>query len=98
MEKSLSEMINTMVDRINENGCRVTIPHNDPSPLQILFDGDFTCAGYIPTYPPVLHLGGFPGHITISNLTEVSQLGHNKYVVRWGDDSRFCDMMVRIAE
>ena len=98
MEKSMSEMISNMVDRINECGCRVTIPYQDPSPFQILFDGDFSCAGYYPTYPPLLHLGGLPGHITISNLTEVSQLRHNKYVVRCGVDSHFCDMMVQILE
>lgn len=98
MERSLSETINNMVDRINSNGCRVLIPYNDPSPLQVLFDGEFSCAGYIHSYPPVLHLGGLPGHITISNLTEVNQLGHNMYVVRWGSDSHFCDMMVKIHE
>lgn len=98
MNKSISEMINTMVKRINENGCRVTIPYNDPSPLQILFDGEFSSAGYIPSYPPVFHLCGMPGHISVSNLTDVTQVGCDKYVVKYGDDSLFCDMMVQIAD
>lgn len=98
MNKSISELIDAMVKRINECGCRVTIPYNDPSPLQIIFDGQFSSAGYIPAYPPVLHLCGLPGHISVSNLTEVAQVAHDKYVVRYGDDSLFCDMMVQILE
>ena len=98
MEKSLSEIIGYLVDKINLYGCRVTIPYQTPSPLQVVFDGDFSCAGYIPTYPPVLHFGGFPGHISISNLTKVSQLDRNRFVVNFGADSQFCDMMVRINE
>ncbi len=98
MNKSISELIDSMVKRINENGCRVTIPYSDPSPLQILFDGRFSSAGYIPTYPPVFHLCGVPGHISVCNLTDVRQVSHDKYVINYGDDSLFCDMMVQIDE
>jgi len=98
MEKSVMERINELVNDINTHGCRIVLPYHEPSPVQIIFDGSFTCAGYIPTYPPVLHLGGLPGHIAITCLTGVMKVSRDKYVVQWEGDDQDHDMMIQIEE
>jgi hypothetical protein len=87
-----------MVNRINTSGCRVTLPYKEPSPMKILFDGEFTNAEYIPSYPATLHIFGFPGQLAMSDITEIEQISSDKYVIRYGSDSLFHDIMVRIVE
>ena len=98
MKNSLLDTINTMVNRINMSGCRVTLPYKEPSPMKILFDGEFTNAEYIPSYPATLHIFGFPGQLAMSDITEIEQISSDKYVIRYGSDSLFHDIMVRIVE
>lgn len=98
MKNSLLDTINIMVNRINMSGCRVTLPYKEPSPMKILFDGEFTNAEYIPSYPATLHIFGFPGQLAMSDITEIEQISSDKYVIRYGSDSLFHDIMVRIVE
>ena len=98
MKNSLLDTINIMVNRINMSGCRVTLPYKEPSPMKILFDGEFTNAEYIPSYPATLHIFGFPGQLAMSDITEIEQISSDKYVTRYGSDSLFHDIMVRIVE
>ena len=98
MKRSLVDTISVMVNRINTNGARVTVPYMEPSPLKVLFDGDFGNAEYIPSYPATLHIFGFPGQISVSDILEVEQISADKYVIRYGNDSLFHDIMVRIIE
>ena len=98
MKNSILDTIYTMVNRINNYGCRVTMPFREPSPLKILFDGEFTNAEYIPSYPATLHIFGFPGQVAVSSVIDIEQISGDKYVIRYGDDSHYSDMMVRIVE
>lgn len=98
MKKPILDSIYAMVNRINANGCRVTIPFREPSPLKILFDGEFTNAEYIPSYPATLHIFGFPGQIAVTDITDIEQISSDKYAIRYGKDSLFHDIMVRIVE
>ena len=98
MKNSLLDMIYTLVNRINMSGCRVTMPFREPSPMRILFDGDFSSAEYIPSYPATLHIFGFPGQVAVSDIIDIDQISSDKYVIRYGNDSLFHDMMVRIIE
>lgn len=98
MKNSLLDTINIMVNRINMSGCRVTLPYKEPSPMKILFDGEFTNAEYIPSYPATLHIFGFPGQLAMSDIAEIEQISSDKYVIRYGSDSLFHDIMVRIVE
>lgn len=98
MKKSFLDTIYQMVARINQCGCRVTMPYNEPSVIKVLFDGEFGSADYIPSYPATLHIFGMPGQIAVSSIMDVEQIMHDKYVIRYGEDSHFSDMMVRIVE
>lgn len=98
MSKSIIETINEMVNRINMSGCRVSVPFKEPSPLKILFDGEFSNAAYIPSYPAALHIFGMPGQIAVSDLLGIEQTGHTSYVVRYGRDASCSDMLVKITE
>ena len=98
MKNSLLDTIYTLVNRINLSGCRVTMPFREPSPMRILFDGDFSSAEYLPSYPATLHIFGFPGQVAVSDITDIDQISSDKYVIRYGNDSLFHDMMVRIIE
>ena len=98
MGKSTLETVNLMVNLINRNGCRVTVPFNEPSPIKILFDGEFSSAEYIQSYPAALHIFGMPGQIAVSDLDGIEQTGHNKFVVTYGHESAHSDMLVRISD
>ena len=99
MKSSLIDSIYALVNRINIAGaCRVTMPFREPSPLKILFDGEFSSAEYIPSYPATLHIFGFPGQIAVSDIFDIDQISGDRYVIRYGKDSLFHDIMVRIAE
>ena len=98
MGKSLLDTIYTLVNRVNLCGCRVTMPYDEPSSVKVLFDGEFSSAEFIPSYPSALHIFGFPGQIAVSDIREIEQVSSDKYVVRYGNDSLLHDMMVRIVE
>lgn len=98
MDKSLLEIINDLVNRVNTHGCRVTIPYTEPSPLTVMFDGEFSGAEYIPTYPSTLHVFGINGHVSVSSIKSIECPSHNKYAVLFGGDSQVMDMMIRISE
>lgn len=96
MKSSTLGTINTVVDRINMCGCRVTIPFREPVPMKVLFDGDFSSASYIPSYPATLYIFGFPGQVAVSGLMDIEQIAGNKYVVRYGTDNQVSDLMIKI--
>lgn len=98
MSKSTIQVCEELVDRINEYGCRVVIPYGEPSPLSVMFDGNFDGAEFIPSYPATLHIYGLPGHVSVSCINTIQQPRHNKYVVNFGDDSQQIDLMVKILE
>lgn len=98
MSKAVFETVNELVDRVNACGCRVVIPHAEPSPLKVMFDGSFSGAEFIPSYPPTLHIFGINGHVAVSSVSAVECPGENKYVVNFGNDSQSMDMMVKILE
>lgn len=98
MKNSILNVINEMVNRINTAECRVTLPYREPSPMKILFDGAFSSAEYIPSYPATLHIFGLPGQIAVSDIEDIDQVSSDQYVIRYGKDSLFHDMMVRIVE
>ena len=95
---SKSEMINTIVDRINLHGCRVTLPYHEPSPLVVLFDGDFSGASYIPVYPSTLYIYGINGQVSVSDIRSVDQISSDKYVIVFGREAQVCDIMLKILE
>lgn len=97
MSKSIIETINEMVNRINMSGCRVSVPFNEPSPLKILFDGEFSNAAYIPSYPAALHIFGMPGQIAVSDLQGVEQVGYDRYIVTYGRNTECSDMLVQVS-
>lgn len=98
MSQSIMQFCEQLVDRINEHGCRVVIPYGEPSPLAVMFDGNFDGAEFIPSYPATLHIYGMPGHVSVSCINTIEQIRHNKYVVNFGDDSQQMDLMVKILE
>lgn len=98
MTKSIFETIDELVDRINTKGCRVTIPYAEPSPLTVMFDGDFSGAEFIPTYPSTLHIFGITGHVAASSISSIEQIRCDKYVVNFGNGSQRTDLMVKILD
>ena len=98
MTKSVYESADELVTKINESGCRVTIPFAEPSPLTVIFDGSFSGAAFIPSYPSTLHISGMDGHIAVNSINKIECVQHGKYVVNFGDESHMCDMLVRISE
>ena len=98
MKLTLLDTMYTIVNRINLSGCRVVAPFNEPSMLKILFDGYFGSAAYIPSYPSTLYIYGAPGQIAVSSIADVEQISSDKYVIRYGENSHFSDIMVQIVE
>ena len=96
--KTKSELINTIVDRINLSGCRITLPYREPSPLTVLIDGEFSGASYIPVYPSTLYIYGISGQVSVSDLIEVEQISSDKYVLTFGREAQFSDLMIKIIE
>ncbi len=98
MSKSVYESIDELIAKISESGCRVTIPYAEPSPLTVIFDGSFSGAAFIPSYPSTLHVSGMDGHIAVTCINSIKQIRGDKYVVNFGDESHTCDMLVKILE
>lgn len=98
MKSSMIETLNTIVNRVNLSGCRVTAPFRVSSPMRILFDGDFSGAAYIPLFPATLHIFGIPGQIAISNIVDIDQVANDKYVIQYGSNDHISDLMVKIIE
>ena len=96
--KSKLEAINSMIDRIHEFGCTVTIPYSQPSPLVVLFDGYFSSAAYIPLHPSTLYIYGMDGSISVSDVAEVRQISDNTYVITFGRIDCMFDMMIKILK
>ena len=96
--KTKSEIIDIMVNRINLQGCTITLPYREASPLTVLFDGDFSRASYIPVYPSTLYIYGVNGQIAVSDILEVDQISSDKYVVTYGREAQVSDFMVKIIE
>ena len=98
MKKPVLEIVDELVDRINHQGCRVTAPYAEPSPLTVMFNGDFDGAEFIPSYPSTLHIFGINGHVAVSSINDIEQIRGDKYVVNFGNDSHHLDIMVKILE
>ena len=98
MSKGVYETVDELITKINESGCRVTIPYAEPSPLTVIFDGTFSGAAFIPSYPSTLHISGMDGHITVCAINSIEHIRHDKFVVNFGDESHICDMLVKILE
>ena len=98
MSEADFQMIDELVGRVISSGCRATIPYMEPSPITVIFDGDFSGAEFIPSYPATLHIFGINGHIAVSCINSVSKVCDSKYVVNFGDESHAMDMMVKILE
>ena len=96
--KTELDLIRTIVDRINTNGCRVTLPYREPSPIVVLFDGDFNSAAYIKVYPSTLYIIGMCGQIAVSDIADVEQISRDEYVIVYGRESHFSDLMIKISE
>lgn len=96
--KSKVELINTIVDRINMNGCRITLPYREPSPLVILFDGDFSSAAYVQVYPSTLYILGINGQVSVSDIIDVEQISGNEYVISYGREAQILDLLIKIIE
>ena len=96
MSKKDFKMLDELAGRVLASGCRATIPYMEPSPLTVIFDGDFNGAEFIPSYPATLHIFGINGHIAVSCINYVSKVSDNKYVVNFGDTEYAMDMMVKI--
>ena len=94
--KSKTEALITLVDKINAFGCRVTIPYSTPSPLIVLFDGDFSGASYIRVYPETLYIYGINGQVSVSDIIDVDQISTDKFVISFGRDGQASDMMVKV--
>lgn len=98
MEKSLLEYANEIVSRVQQSGCRVVIPYAEPSPLTVMYDGSFSCAEYILSYPATLHIFGMYGHVSVCGINDIRKISSNKYVVNFGNDGQKLDMLVRIED
>ena len=96
--KTQLNLINTIVDRINASGCRITLPYREPSPLTVLFDGEFSGASYIPVYPSTLYVYGICGQVSVSDLTDIEQVSSDKYVLTFGREGQISDLMIKIIE
>lgn len=89
--------ITEMVNNIQDFGCRITIPCHQPSPLVVLFDGDFDCAAYIPLHPATLYIYGMNGHISVTDIVDAEKVSDDIYTVTFGRDHAL-DMMVKILK
>lgn len=98
MNEYVFKTIDNLVQQITSHGCRVTIPYMEPSPLTVMFDGDFSGAEFIPSYPATLHIFGINGHVAINCINDVAMVHDNKYVVNFGDEAHAMDMMVKILD
>ena len=98
MSKAVLDTIYALVDRINTSGCRITIPYAEPSPVTVMFDGDFSGAEFIPVYPATLHIFGISGHVAVQCMNSLQQIRHDKFVVNFGAGSQRMDMLVKILE
>ena len=98
MSKSVFETVDELVNRVNASGCRVVMPYATPSPLTLMFDGGFSGAEYIPSYPSTLHIFGVNGHIAVSGISSIEHVRDGRYVVNFGDPSQPMDLMVKISE
>lgn len=100
MGKEFMTTIDDMVERIQTNSCRITIPYSEPSPLTVVFDGDFTGAGFIRSYPGVIYIFGIPGHVAIllEQIISIKEVKKNVFVITFTNDSHKMDMMVKILE
>lgn len=94
--KSKYEIINDIVDNINAFGCRLTFPYDSPSPITVLFEGGFSDAAYIRTYPSTLFIYGMNGQVAISDIHSVENPSNGVYVVEFGRDQDRMDIMVKI--
>lgn len=91
-------LIDELVSHVIVSGCRVTVPYMEPSPLTVIFDGDFSGAEFIPSYPATLHVFGMNGHVAVSCINSITKVSDNKYVVNFGDEAHAVDMLVKILE
>ena len=98
MNKSVFEMVDELISKVSESGCRVTIPYAEPSPITVIFDGTFGGAAFIPSYPSALHFSGMDGHVVVTSINSIEQIRHDKFVVNFGNESHQCDMLVKILE
>ena len=92
------QMVDDLVSQIISSGCRVAIPYMEPSPLTVMFDGDFSGAEFIPSYPATLHIFGINGHIAVNCINSIDKVCDHKYVVNFGDEAHAIDMMVKILD
>lgn len=92
------QTIDDLVSMIISSGCRVTIPYMEPSPLTVIFDGSFSGAEFIPSYPATLYIFGINGNIAVNCINSIDKVCDNKYVLNFGDESHAMDMMIKILD